>query len=150
MNAGWRRSTLKCSGHRISKLSGLSPDSKSFLFKLIHELLPSKERINHLTPASSVLCWCNTGAVETYQHLFYECNKNNKSVLALLRCVQSYNSNLTHVKLLRLELTADDPFLLASISLLSSGLELIWKVVFFKSTALFSMRAELETAIFIK
>ena len=137
--------------YRISKLSGLSPDSKSFLFKLIHELLPSKERINHLTPASSALCWCNTGAVETYQHLFYECIKNNESGLALLRCVQSYNSNLTQVKSLRLELTADDPFLLASISLLSSGLELIWqnrKVK--KSTALFSMRAELETAISIK
>ena len=42
--------------YRISRLPGLSPDSKSFLFKLIHTLLPSKERVHHLTQASSPLC----------------------------------------------------------------------------------------------
>ena len=136
---------------RISRLSGLSPDSKAFLFKLIHELLPSRERINHLTPASSALCWCNSGDVENYQHLFYDCSKNSEAGLALLSCVQSYNRDLSKVKSLRLELTADDPFLLASISLLSSGLELIWENrKTKKSTALYAMRAELEASISIK
>ena len=137
--------------YRISRLPGLSPDSKSFLFRLMHELLPSKERIHHLTPASSPLCWCNTGAVETYQHIFYDCIKNNEAGQALLRCVQSYDRSLTEVKSLRVELSADEPFLLASISILSSGLELIWenrKVK--KSTAMYSMRAELESSISIK
>ena len=87
---------------RISKLSGLSPDSKSFLFKLIHELLPSRERINHLTPASTALCWCNSGDVENYQHLFYACSKNSEAGLALLSCVQSYNRRLSRAKSLRL------------------------------------------------
>ena len=43
--------------------------------------------------------------------------------------MQSYDRNLSEVKSLRLQLSADDdePFLLASISLLSSGLELIWQ-----------------------
>ena len=34
--------------YRISRLHGLSSDSKSFLFKMIHTLLPSKERIHRL------------------------------------------------------------------------------------------------------
>ena len=70
---------------------------------------------------------------------------------ALLRCVQSYDRTLTEAKSLRLELSPDEPFLLASVSLLSSGLELIWnnrKVK--KITALYSMRAELEASISIK
>ena len=137
--------------YRISRLPGLSPDSKSFLFKLIHELLPSKERIHHLTPASSPLCWCNTGAIETYQHIFYQCSKNDESGQALLRCVRSYDRNLTEAKSLRIELNSDEPFLLASISLLSSGMEFIWENrKFKKSTNLHSMRAELESSISIK
>ena len=55
--------------YRISRLTGLSPEIKSFLFKLIHELLPSKERIHHLSQTSSPLCWCNSGALETYHYL---------------------------------------------------------------------------------
>ena len=45
--------------YRISRLKGLSPQNKSFLFKLIHELLPSKERLNHLNLAPTSLCWCS-------------------------------------------------------------------------------------------
>ena len=137
--------------YRISRLPGLSPDSKSFLFKLIHTLLPSKERIHHLTQASSPLCWCNTGAVESYQHLFYHCEKNSEAGQALLRCVMSYDRSLSEVKSLRLELNPDEPFLLASISLLSSGLELIWQNrKLKKNTTLYTMRAELEAAISIR
>ena len=42
--------------YRLSRLKGLSPEDKSFLFKLIHTLLPSKERLHHLTPTTSPLC----------------------------------------------------------------------------------------------
>ena len=69
----------------------------------------------------------------------------------MLRCVQSYDRSLTEVRSLRVELSADEPFLLASMSILSSGLELIWenrKVK--KSTAKYSMRVELESSISIK
>ena len=117
----------------------------------MHTLLPSKERVHHLTPASSPLCWCNTGAVESYEHLFYECEKNKESGQALLRCIKSYDSSLSQVKSLRLELTADEPFLLASISLLASGLQLIWENRRVKKcTALYMMRADLENSVTIK
>ena len=46
--------------YRISRLAGLTPASKSFLFKLIHTPLPSEERIHPLSQISSALCWCNT------------------------------------------------------------------------------------------
>ena len=69
----WSESYLLC------RLQGLSPSSKSFVFKLIHCLLPSKERLHHLTPATSPLCWCDSGQHETYQHLFFECPKNEQA-----------------------------------------------------------------------
>ena len=52
--------------YRLCRVKGLSPENKSFLFKLLHTLLPSKERLHHLTPTISPLCWCTSGDQETY------------------------------------------------------------------------------------
>ena len=83
--------------------------------------------------------------------MFYQCDKNQESGQALLSCLQSYDRGLTEAKSLRLELEPDEPFLLASVSLLASGLELIWdNRKLKKNTALYTMRAELENAISIK
>ena len=137
--------------YRISRLKGLSPDSKSFLFKLIHTLLPSKERIHHLTPASSPLCWCGNGEEESYMHLFYKCPRNREAAEALLRCVQAYDEKLTAEKSLRLEIAADEVFILPTVSVLATGLELIWQNrKLKKSTPLYSIRAELEAAVSLR
>ena len=91
--------------YRICRLRGLAPDDKSFLFRLIHTLLPSKERIFHLTSQGSSLCWCNSGETEDYSHLFYGCTKNAEAGESLLRCIQSYDRSLSQEGSLRLELT---------------------------------------------
>ena len=112
--------------YSLCRLKGLSPDSKSFLFKLLHTLLPSKERIHHLT-ATSPLCWCDSGEQETYSHLFFKCSKNKEAGEALLKCSQAYDTSLTLEKALRLELEADETFLLPTLILLTTGLEFIWE-----------------------
>ena len=137
--------------YRISRLPGLSPESKSFLFKLVHTLLPSKERLNHLNQTTSPLCWCNSGALETYQHLFFQCEKNSEPGQALFRCTSSYDRTVSEEKLLRLEISADEPFLIATVALLASGLQLIWETRKQKKrTTLYTMRAELELSISIR
>ena len=137
--------------YRLSRLRGLSPENKSFLFKIIHLLLPSKERINHITPNTSPLCWCNSGDTESYHHLFFSCEYNRESGQALLQCIRSYDRGLTETKVLRLELETEEPFMLASVSLLATGLQFIWDNRKSKiRTPLYSMRAELEAAISIR
>ena len=111
--------------YRLSRLNGLSPDSKSFLFKLLHTLLPSKERLNHLTRTTSPLCKCGVGVSETYSHLFFKCVENDVAAQSLLRCVQSYDGGLSEETALRLELKAEEPFILPCIALLAVGLEYI-------------------------
>ena len=94
---------------------------------------------------------CNIGENESYLHLFFLCDKNSEAGQALLRCISAYDRSSTEAKALRLELVADDPFLLASTSLLAIGLEFIWENrKMKKNTSLFSMRAELEAAISIR
>ena len=52
--------------YRLSRLKDLSSQAKSFLFKLVYEILPSNERINHLNPNSSSLCRLDCGEIESY------------------------------------------------------------------------------------
>ena len=137
--------------YRISRLHGLSPATKSFLFKLIHGLLPSKERLHHLTPATSPLCWCNSGEPESYRHLFFQCSKNRTAGQALLRVLRCYDGNISEENSLRLELSAVDPFLLPSVAILATGLELIWeRRKMKKSTTNSQTRSELEFSVSIR
>ena len=52
---------------------------------------------------------------------------------------------------MRLEISTDEPFLIATVNILATGLELIWEARKMKKrTNLFQMRAELEMAISIR
>ena len=129
----------------------MSPDSKSFLFKLPHTLLPSKERLNHLAWTTSPLCKCGVGVSETYSHLFFKCVENDVAAQSLLRCVQSYDRGLSEEGALRLELKAEEPFILPCIALLAVGLQYIWENrKLNKKTRPHDMRTELELAVFIR
>ena len=69
----------------------------------------------------------------------------------MLRCIKSYDVNLSEETSLRLELTAVDPFLLPCAIILATGLGLIWENrKLKKTTSLFNMRTELEMAISIR
>ena len=99
----------------------------------------------------SLLCWCDSGDVETYIHCFFSCSKNQDAAAAMLRCAQSYDDQLTPEKALSLQLRADEVFSLATITILSTGLETIWANRQHKKvTTLFMMRAELECAVSIR
>jgi hypothetical protein len=137
--------------YRLCRLQGLDPEIKSFLFKLVHQLLPSKERVHHLTPTSSPLCWCESGDHENYLHLFYFCSKNREAGEAVLRVAQAYDRDLTAEKSLRLEVQTDKVFTLPTTSILSTGLLFIWENrKQRKKTTLYMMRAELESAVSIR
>ena len=107
--------------YRLSRLKGISPATKSFNFKLVHTLLPSSERINHLNGNVSPLCRLNCGQVEDYLHLFYKCQHNQDAADSLLRCIKSYDQNLTDEKSLTFNLRVDGCFEMAVVGLLSSG-----------------------------
>ena len=137
--------------YRLSRIHGISPSSKSFLFKLLHQLLPSRERVHRLIPANSPQCWCDSGDVETYHHCFYSCIKNREAADSMLRCARVYDTSLTAEKSLTLQVSADEAFMLATITILTTGLEIIWaNRQLKKATTPHMIRAELECAISIK
>jgi hypothetical protein len=69
----------------------------------------------------------------------------------MLRCAQSYDDQLTPEKSLSLQIRADEVFSLATITILTTGLEMIWANRQHKKvTTMFMMRAELECAVSIR
>ena len=131
---------------KICRLQGLGSDLASFNFKLLHKLLVTKERIHHLTPASSPLCSHCSNVNEDLLHALIYCDYNQDAGNKVLSTVQQYIPAISGPALLRLELTdlpEDVEFSLTYFA--SSILMLIWEKRITKSRiSLYDIRATLE------
>ena len=93
----------------------------------------------------------SSGETEDYLHLFFHCHHNQAAADALLQCVQSYGHDLKSSKTLFFNIKSDGCFETALVSLLSTGLELIWnRRLQKKNTDLILMRSELEWAAILE
>ena len=53
----------------LAKLPVLGSEHVTFLWRLMHNILPTKERVNRLTPSTTPHCrLCQDQTVETLQH----------------------------------------------------------------------------------
>ena len=79
----------------LLRQSSLGPDMTSFLFKLLHQILPTAERVARILPSQSPHCHLcrsssSTPFIETLEHALFDCeaNQNVGQVLLLgLRCI---------------------------------------------------------------
>ena len=139
----------------LSRQKGLSPDIKSFNFKLINSLLPFKQRVSNLLPNSLPQCTLCPGRPapgpaphESPQHAYFECEWNREAGVALLSLVRVFDSTITEDKLLKLDVSTTDIYEQPCILLLSCGLELIWRNrVNKKKTSVQSLRAEIMCTV---
>ena len=67
--------------YRMTRLFGLSPDQKSFLFKLVQNLLPTRERLHRCKKSQSSSClFCNE-EVDLAEHLLSLSARNLSIIL---------------------------------------------------------------------
>ena len=139
----------------LARTKGLGSDLTAFLFRLLHHLLPTQDRVARLggsqadPPGRCTHCQAD---VEDQLHAFFSCQKSMVAGLALLGYVQQATPNLNPEEALRLELGHDlsDVDELASVCLLSTGLKYIWETrAEKKPIILYKMRAEIEAKISI-
>ena len=84
-------------------------------------------------------------------HCFFLCSKNSEAADAMLRCARCYDQNLTAESMLTLQVNTDEVFSLATMTIITTGLETIWaNRLVKKSTSLYMMRSELECAVSIR
>ena len=134
---------------RLCRLKGLGSELTSFLFKLLHQLLPTQERISRIgkTDSTCLLCLLDTGH---QLHCFFQCPHNCIAGLGLLGWVQGLCPGLTEEDVLLLQLPSDlSPVSeLAVVTVIATGLKYIWEArTIKKQIYLYQIRAEIEAKI---
>ena len=135
------------------RMKGLTSELMSFLFKLVHQLLPSRNRIARMSvggTSDNRCLLCNTNSEENLIHAFFMCPNNHIAGLALLGFVQKVEPNLSEEDAVTLNFSdqINDTEKLAVLYLLGTGLKFIWECRIEKKTIqLYVIRAKLEAKI---
>ena len=138
------------SAYHFSRLKGLSTESRSFNFKLLHQLLPTNERLSHFLPNTRAGCTlCQDDVPESLVHALFTCEKNSEAAEALLQLTRHYDQGITAERALLFDLNVcDQIYELPTILVLYTGLFYISKNRSNKKrTAVYQIRAEIECLI---
>ena len=86
-----------------ARLKGLGPDHTSFLWKLVHMLLPVKDRLHRLSPATSPICnLCPDNINENLDHAFNSCSFNQGAGTLLTSVIRESFPDVSLEQILRL------------------------------------------------
>ena len=80
--------------YHYSRLFGLSPDQKSFNFKMMQSLLPTRERLARIGKILSNDCLYCRGVTDTTAHLL-TCHLSSQVSFPLLNCLRSIQPDIT-------------------------------------------------------
>ena len=90
----------------LVRLKGLGPKHSSFLWKLVHLLLPIRERLHRLSPTTTPACTlCNQNRTEDLLHTFDECSFNQGAGLNLVKVINQHLPATTMGQILQLDFT---------------------------------------------
>ena len=93
---------------RRARMKGLGSEATSFLWKLLHRILPTEERLARILPNSSENCkLCPRPTTANLQHCFFQCVSTREVGSLLLNMVRQHDPSITADKLLRLEFESE-------------------------------------------
>ena len=126
----------------------MGPDLASFMFKLLHQILPTAERVSRILPNKSPSCTrCTDPATDTLLHSFFDCQASHAAGEVLLNKLSSIIPNLTPTKLLTLDVVPSE----------EQSFPITWNIANFLSSSwqlrsankpieLYTIRSEMEAA----
>ena len=134
---------------RRARLKGLGSEATSFLFKLLHLLLPTEQRLARILPNSSEFCKiCPNQPVADLCHCLFQCVSSQEVGGWLLRLVGHHDPSVTAGKLIKLEFQSDEPSEMPIVWITARTLLYLWKMrMDGKVASLIMTRAKLESKI---
>ena len=136
---------------RRARLKGLGTEATSFLWKLLHRLLPTEERLARILPNASNHCKiCPTPTDADLPHCLLQCVSTIEVGTLLLSMVREHDPAITPAKLLRLEFECEDTNEMPLVWTIAQTLLYMWGVrATGKTVNRVLTRAVLETKISI-
>ena len=114
---------------RRARLKGLGSGATSFLWKLVHQLLPTEERLARILPNSVASCKiCPDPALADLSHCFFKCVSTRESGGWLLSKIAVHDPSVTPSKLLRLEFEAEPSLEMPLVWITAQTLLYMWAV----------------------
>ena len=136
---------------RLARLPGLGSGHTSFLFKLLHQILPTQERVARTSPAANSYCTdsrCSGDTTEDIQHSLVLCRGNSGVGLKIVETAQALVPGVTAEQLLRLEVKIEVDDELALVWWVAAGWLAIWELRSAgKRVELYLVRAQLEAKV---
>ena len=137
-------------------MSGLSSESMTFLFRMLHQILPCRDRLARIFPRveANTCKICDSGDSDTLLHSLAACPSSRDSFNWMMNGLGKYSDNLTPQKILLLDIEPS----LTAVPLPHHQLSLIWftaevlRRIFGyrrdeKKCRLYEIRAELEAEV---
>ena len=135
---------------RRARLPGLGPVNVSFLFKILHDLLPTQERVSRTNPAVAGTCrLCESESLENLEHALVTCPANQGTGVAVLDALPTEARVEGHLAL-RLQLPVADQVEFPVVWFLSVAWSNIWgQRCLGNKPELYKVRADLEAKVSI-
>ena len=116
---------------RLLRLPGLPSDLSSFGFRLLHDLLPTQERVarfggNRGNRAPGMCRRCREDISETQTHVFKICPSSLAASTSLLTSLCSIEPDLTFEAILHLQLPVEASLELPLVTAILAGLQYLW------------------------
>ena len=131
---------------RLARLPGLGPEYVTFLFKLLHQILPTQERVARTRPGSSPNCKSQRcqNVVDSLEHAL----DDDDVRITLLDFLRRFMPGLQTESMLRLEIHADEDLELPFVFLISTVLSCVWNLrVSGSRVQKYLVRSQLEVKI---
>ena len=132
----------------LARLRGIGPEMTTLLWRLLHKLLPTQDRVYKIvkTKTSSPICQlCQENSVEDLHHAFFSCSFNSNAGSLLTRSLSSLIARVTDKKILLLDIDIEPEDEFPAVWLISHFLHYIWSSrVEKRKVKLYAVRADLE------
>ena len=121
----------------------------TFLWKLLHLLLPTEQRLSRILPNSSELCkLCPAQTVADLSHCLFQCVSTQEVGDWLLSLVRQHDPSTTASNLIKLDFQADESYEMPLVWITAQTLLYLWGVRLSGKVAnLIITRAKLESKI---
>ena len=110
--------------YQLARKFGLSPEQKSFLFKMLQSLLPTRERLARVGKAPSAVCTFCQDPDDNTAHLM-TCTQGAEITTPLRRCLEDHTDIMSSQDAVLLNFTTTESMELPLVWLLSSCLMLV-------------------------
>ena len=141
----WKRSWIKY------KQKSLGPSLTSFLFKLLHQILPTAERVARILPNHSPHCTHCRGeqpTVESLSHALFECRSNQGTGTVLLHGIQKYLPSITTQDILQLNFDDNEEMDFPIVWCIATFLSSLWQLrADKKRVELIKIRSDMEAQV---